>query len=204
MQVISSLLKLQSYHIEDPALKVIFKDTENRIKSMALVHERLYRTEDLAHIDFGDYIRNLAVDIFHSFGANASHVRLHVDAEDITLPIDTAIPCGLIINELITNALKYAFPFVQGQDRPGDRKGELVIEMKRREQEKASLVTGHWSIELVVRDNGIGIPEDLDFKTAHSLGLNLVTSLAKQIRGEIELNREGGTEWRIRFGEKSQ
>ena len=226
MQVISSLLKLQSYHIEDPALKAIFKDSENRIKSMALVHERLYRTEDLAHIDFGEYIKNLAVDIFHSFGANASHVRLRVDAEGISLPIDTAIPCGLIINELITNALKYAFPF--GQGRPGDRKGELAIEMKRIEKlsiddrqltiknqlpetnnqeltilnPQSSIDNPQSSIELIVRDNGIGMPEDLDFKTAHSLGLNLVTSLAKQIRGEVKLNREGGTEWRIKFGMK--
>jgi two-component sensor histidine kinase len=214
MQVISSLLKLQSFHIEDPALKAIFKDSENRISSMAKVHERLYRTEDLAHIDFGDYINSLAIDIFHSFGAKASNIRLRVDVEDVALPIDTAIPCGLIINELITNAIKYAFP--------DDRKGELVIEMRRITisdlgsgnadlkspipdpkfggQSEIRNPKSQIEIELIVRDNGVGIPEGLDWKTSKTLGLNLVTSLTKQIRGEIELNRENGTGWRIGFG----
>ncbi|MBI5186519.1 MAG: sensor histidine kinase [Nitrospinae bacterium] len=187
MQIISSLLKLQSYSIEDPALKAIFKDCENRIKSMTKVHERLYRTEDLAHIDFGDYIKSLAVDIFHSFKANAARISLAVNAEGVAMPIDTAIPCGLIVNELITNAMKHAFP--------GDRKGELVIEMKKIEK---------LTIELIVRDNGVGIPDGLDWRTSKSLGLNLVNSLAGQIHANIDLNREGGTEWRIRFGVKSQ
>jgi len=183
LQVISSLLKLQSEYIEDKQAFQMFKDSQNRIKSMALIHEKLYKSKDLAEIDFKIYINDLAYELFRSYEIDPSKIALRMDVKDISLRIDVAIPCGLIINELISNSLKYAFP--QG------REGGIKIALRSINKNK---------IELKVKDNGIGLPEDFDFRKTKSLGLHIVTILVEdQLDGKIELNRAGGTEFKITF-----
>lgn len=182
MQVISSLLNLQSAHIKDKTLREMFDEAQNRIQSMSLIHEKLYQSKELAYIDFKEYIKALTTDLVRSFGVKKDKIAIVINVEDISLDIDTAIPCGLIINELVSNSLKHAFP--------DGREGEIVIALKR--------VEG--GIELRVADNGVGIPEELDFKKTRSLGLRLVTILAEdQLQGSIELKRDGGTDFRITF-----
>ena len=185
MQLISSLLRLQSGYIKDKKYIEMLKESQNRIRSMAFIHEKLYQSKDLANIDFNGYIKNLADDLFRSYGASIS-IALKTDIEGVSLEIDTAIPCGLIINELVSNSLKHAFP--------EDREGEIKIALRRTDRNE---------VELVVSDDGIGIPEDLDFRNTESLGLQLVTSLAEsQLQGKTELNRAKGTEFRIKFKER--
>jgi PAS domain S-box-containing protein len=181
LQVICSLLDLQSDYIEDEQTLQMFKDSRARVRSMALIHERLYQAQDLTRINFAEYVRSLTNSLFHSYGTQAVGVTLKVNVEDVLLDIDRAIPCGLIINELVSNALKYGFP--DGQE------GEICIELFSASDE----------FTLVVRDNGVGFPQDLDFRKTKTLGLKLVTTLAKQLRGAIELQRNGGTEFKLRF-----
>jgi len=182
MQVISSLLNLQSAHIKDSQYKEILKESQNRIRSMALVHERLYQSENLANIDFHEYITSLVRGLFRSYNATADMVSLVIEVEDVSLGVDAAVPCGLIINELVSNSLKHAFP--------GGRKGEIKI----------VLHSVCEMVELTVADNGVGIPEDVDFRTTESLGLDLVTTLAEyQLGGEITLDRSEGTAFCITF-----
>lgn len=182
MQVISSLLSLQSEHIKDKEMLGMFKESQARIKSMALVHEILYQSEDFANIYFDKYIEALAQEVFQIYGVQAERVSLKIEAEDIPLGIDTAIPCGLIINELVSNALKHAFP---------DGEGEIEIKFCKIDEHEAALL---------VKDNGIGIAEDVDFRKTESLGLQLVTLLVEeQLGGCIVLDRSGGTEFCITF-----
>lgn len=185
MQVITSLLNLQARTIDDPKYREMFDESKNRIRAMAIVHEKLYQTEDIAKIDFSDYISSLANGLFMFYGVRASLVSLSIEAKDIVLGIDTAIPCGLIINELLTNALKYAFP--------DGREGLIGITVKRDEtMENAYMLT--------VKDNGIGLPEGYDFRDSKSLGLLLVTSLAEhQLQGSLKVTRENGTAFHIHF-----
>ncbi|MBC8228587.1 PAS domain S-box protein [bacterium] len=180
MQIISSLLSLQGESIEDEQVLDIFKVSQNRIKSMALVHERLYQSQNLAKVDFASYIKDLASRLFRSY-ETSGRIALSMDVPDVFLSIDNAIPCGLILNELVSNSLKHAFP--EGRD------GEINITLRPYEGK----------FELVVSDNGVGIPEDLDIKNTESLGFRLVTSLVSQLDGEIELSRADGTEFRLTF-----
>jgi two-component sensor histidine kinase len=151
---------------------------------MSLIHEKLYRSENLTKIDFNEYIRDLANGLFQSRGVTGK-IELTLNIEKISLGIDHSIPCGLIINELITNSIKYAFP--------EDRKGEIKVSLHINDENM---------IELVVSDNGVGIPEDLDFRNTESLGLHLVTILAEgQLHGKIDLDRGNGTEFKIKFEE---
>lgn len=191
LQIISSLMMLQSRQIDDEKYQAIFRGSENRIKSMSLVHEKLYQTKDLGNIDFGDYTKSLAHQIFHSLGANPQMINMNIEADEIFLPVDKAIPCGLIINELITNSLKHAFP--------GDRKGELSIKMLKVARNGGLTEDLKPSIQLVVSDNGIGFPEDSDFLNTSSLGLTIVTNLVRQIRGEVKMSGDKGTEYKIEF-----
>lgn len=157
---------------------------------MSLVHEKLYQSGDLASIDFNDYIKALTHSLFVFYEASAGKVSSHIDAEDIVLGIDTAVPCGLIINELLSNSLKHAFP--------GERKGEVHIIFKKEE------TNGETCYNLTVSDNGIGIPENLDIRITKSLGLQLVTTLVDhQLMGTINLDRTNGTGFHIRFKEVS-
>jgi two-component sensor histidine kinase len=181
LQVVSSLLNLQSRYIEDEKTLQMFRESQSRVKSMALIHERLYRSKDLAQIDFGEYVQTLTRDLFRSYQAQAGSVALKVDVQDVFLGVDTAIPCGLIINELVSNALKYAFP--------DDRDGQLCVE----------LASDDGQYVLAVRDNGVGLPDGLDIQSTETLGLRLVTTLVRQLRGTVELRSDGGTEFEIRF-----
>ncbi len=183
LQVICSLLNLQSDYIKDDKAIEIFRESQNRVKSMAIIHEKLYKSKDLASIDFADYARALAADLFKSYRSTSGRVQLRMNVQDVFLGIDTAIPLGLIINELLSNALKHAFP--EGRD------GEIQIDLLRKGA----------GFELVVGDNGIGFPEDLDFRNTESLGLQLVVTLTDQLKGTIELDRTRGTEFRIAFSE---
>ena len=183
LQIIASLLDLQARQIEgDHVTNEALVDSRNRVRSMALVHEHLYQTEDLAQIDLGQYLDELCRNLTSSYGAVARFVRLQTHVDDVAFDVDTAIPCGLIINELVSNALKYAFP--------DDRKGVLTVSLRGFE-------TGVY--ELSVEDDGIGLPESVDIADSPSLGLQLVTALSRQIHGEISVDRTGGTHFRIRF-----
>ncbi|RJR19241.1 MAG: HAMP domain-containing protein [Nitrospiraceae bacterium] len=189
MQVISSLLNLQARQISDKQYADLFNESRNRIASMSLVHEKLYNSRDLAHVDFKDYVHTLVNGLSASYGAASSRVFLTMLIENITLSIDTAIPCGLIINELVSNSLKYAFP--------EDKKGELKIVL-----EKADSDEDRHYYNLIISDNGIGIPEDIDIRKTKSLGLQLVSNLVEhQLQGNITLDRSGGTLFHITFRE---
>ena len=189
LQVISSLLSLQSEYIQDPEMLKVFKESQFRVRSMALVHEKLYRSESLAEINLAEYIRELSTQLFRSFGLGKQGVQLAVEVAEGMLGIDLAIPCGIILNELITNALKYGFP--------DDRSGEVYVEMTREPSGHAVLVVG---------DTGVGMPQGLDVRTTDSLGLKLVTMLTEQLQGTLTLINGGrrrgspsGTEFVIRF-----
>jgi two-component sensor histidine kinase len=187
MQVISSLLNLQSDTIDDPRHREMFSESKNRIRAMALIHEKLYQTRDIANIDFGDYIASLANGLFMFYGTNPSQVELSIEAEGVVIGIDTAIPCGLIINELLSNALKYAFP--------DGKAGMIRIAIK-----KNDTAGGGTEYALTVADNGIGLPKDFDFRNARTLGLHLVMSLAEhQLQGSMKVIRDSGTAYQISF-----
>ena len=182
MQIISSLLDLQTDMLQDEQVRGLFKESQQRIRSMALVHEQLYQSSDLARIDFAEYIERLTDHLLRSYGARADNVTLHLDIAPLSLSIETAIPCGLIINELISNAFKHAFP--------DDQAGEIWIEVQPADNQRLSLA---------VRDDGVGLPSGFDFRRTPSLGLTLVNTLIKQLNGAIELNRGKGTEFAISF-----
>ncbi|MBF0542143.1 MAG: PAS domain S-box protein [Nitrospirae bacterium] len=184
LQIVSSLLKLQSRNINNTKYREIFRNSENQIQTMALIHEELYRSVDLTNINFGDYLGKLTKELFSSYVVDVSRIALLVNIENVILGIDTAIPCGLIINELISNALKYGFP--------GDKKGAVCVTLKTDPNTE--------ECELRVSDNGIGIKGDVDLSNTQSLGLYLVTNLIdNQLHGSIELKRENGTEFIMRF-----
>jgi PAS domain S-box-containing protein len=182
LQVISSLLKLQAGYVEDATYVDMFRESQNRVVSMSLVHEKLYQSEDLASINFSEYINHLVSALFRSYGVTIEKIAARIDVEDVVLGVDTAIPCGLIINELISNSLKYAFP--------GGKEGEIRVTF---------CSANHDEVELTVSDNGVGLPTDLNFSHPRSFGLKLVSILTDQIRGKLEIDRHRGTKFRIRF-----
>jgi PAS domain S-box-containing protein len=185
MQVICSLLNLQSARFNDPQLKLAFQDTGNRVRSMAMVHEKLYQTKNLSHIDLKDYIKDLANFLLVNYLAEYGKISLHLDLHSVIVNIETAMPCGLMINEIVSNAIKYAFP--------GERKGTISILLSS---------TKDRDIELRVADDGVGLPPELDIWNSDSLGLKLAINLAKsQLQGRLEIRREPGTEFRIIFRE---
>jgi len=182
LQVISSLLHLQSKQVKDPATLGMFLESQYRVRSMALVHERLYQSEDLSGVDAADYFRDLAGYLHRSFGSTLSQVSMKVDVDPVSLGIDVAIPCGLIVSELVSNSLKYAFP--------DGRQGQVLVRLH--------LAPGSRCV-LVVGDDGIGLPEGFDLKATKSLGLQLVDRLVAQLEGSIDLDRSGGTTCTITF-----
>ena len=184
MQVISSLLSLQSRHLTDKAAIEMFRESQQRIRSMALVHEKLYQSKDLSRIDFSKYIENLIMFLFHSYRVNSDQVRIQTEVQDVLLDINSAIPCGLIINELVMNALKHAFP--------GGRKGEITISLQ---------ASGDGTSILSVGDNGVGFPAGLDFHKTDTLGMQLVTMLVDQLDGTISMERKLGTRFEVVFRE---
>jgi two-component sensor histidine kinase len=184
LQIIISLTKLQLRTLEDPGMKQALSDMQNRVRAMAIVHEKLYQTEDLSSIDLADYTRYLVTQIFSHYKVDRQKISLSIDIGKILLNIDTAIPIGLILNELVGNAIKYAFP--------DGRKGEITI----RVTEEGDILT------IVVKDNGIGISSDVDWQNTPSLGLRLVGNLVDQLFGRIELDRTSGTKFTMVLHEK--
>lgn len=191
LQIISSMLSLQANYVNDPATREIFRESQHRVRSMALIHEKLYRAQDLARIDLGDYIRNLAAYLIQSYQSGLGPVRLAVESEDVFIGIEKAVPCGLILNELVTNSLKHAFPEAAGDQQQGagcDR--EISIQLRR--DDPGRLV-------LMVADNGVGFPAHLDFRNTDSLGMQIVSVLVQQLDATIDLKVGDGTCFTIAF-----
>ncbi len=184
LQIVMSLLRLQASRISDPKTLTVLKDSQNRIRVMALIHEKLYQAEDLARSDFGSYVRSLTTNLFRSYADELHRIDLYIQVSEFRLEMDTAIPCGLIINELVSNSLKHAFP--------ANRKGEITVNF--------SLNSDNQYV-LVINDNGIGLPEGLDFRNTNSLGLQLVCTLALQLKATIALDRDAGTRFTLVFVE---
>jgi PAS domain S-box-containing protein len=182
LQVISSLLKLQSGYINDQQTLALFGDSQNRVKAMALIHEKLYQSSDLARISLSEYIHQLADNLVNSYALKANNIKLNIFVAQLFLDVDTAIPCGLIINELLSNSLKYAFP--------DGKSGEINIEFKLLGQEK---------LYLKVSDNGIGLPADFQLEETESLGLQLVYNLTEQLGGNLTIDSSNGTSFKIIF-----
>lgn len=182
LQIISSLLTLQAEYIKDESARGYFNDSQNRVKSMAIIHEKLYQTRDFTKIDVKDYVSNLTLSLFKAYNINANLIEVEVDISNISLDVDTAIPCGLIINELVSNSLKYAFS--------DGRKGKVTIKLLPIEEDK---------LQLTVSDNGLGLPDDLETKDVQSLGLTLVHILAKQLNGSVEVISKNGTTFIVSF-----
>ncbi len=184
MQVISSLLSLQARSLSDEPAQRALKDMQKRVRAMALVHEKLYRSPNLSRIDFGDYVRSLVVSLVASQSVRPERIRSRVDIQNIAFDLQTAVPLALIINELVSNAVKHAFP--------DEREGEIALELRRREDGRFSLT---------VRDDGAGLPAGFDAGRAESLGLGIVTMLVAQLDGTLESGNEGGAVFRIVFQE---
>jgi two-component sensor histidine kinase len=185
LQVIQSLLNLQARKIKDPQALEVFKQSRDRIRAMSLVHEKLYQSPDLSQIDMADYLRNLSISLFHSSQINLDTVNLTVEVEEVRVGIDKAVPLGLIINELISNGLKHAFP--------GGRAGEIRVGLA---------LVDKGMIRLTVGDNGVGFPRDVDFRKTDSMGFQVVMALVQQLEGTIGYHQEVGTEFRITFPRK--
>jgi PAS domain S-box-containing protein len=195
LQVISSLLFLQSEYVRDTKTREMFKESQNRVRSMALLHQKLYQSKNMAGIESDEYFKDLTGNLLASYGVSDSQIRLAVTAEGIILGMDTAVPCGLIVNELVSNSLKHAFP--------SGGAGEIRVELSRSEppaDADLQAESGAW-YRLVVADNGIGFPEGLDFRKTESLGLKIVCTLTAQLGGTIALQRSGGSSFTILFQE---
>jgi PAS domain S-box-containing protein len=182
MQIILSLLRIQSRAIRDHRTREMFTQSQNRIRSMALIHEALYKSKDLAMIDFADYISRMTTHLLSIYREDLGEIEIRQQTEGVLLDINKAIPCGLIISELVSNCLKHAFP--------GKKDGQITIRM---------ITDKKGTNTLVVKDNGKGLPDWLDYRDVETLGLQLVTDLVRQISGSIELKKKQGTEFIIRF-----
>ena len=184
--VVASLLELQSNTVADPQIAKMFEESQNRLYSMALIHEKLYRSTNLAQINFGEYLEDLVSNLFHSYNISDNRIQLQVLAEPIYLNLETATPCGLIANELVSNTLKHAFP--EGTT------GTVSVECYQ---------TGDREIHLFIKDNGIGFPQNLDFRKTNSMGFQVVCTLTDQLEGSIELSRQTGTAFHLKLSELS-
>lgn len=179
LQIISSLLNLQSGYIKNKDDLEIFKDSLSRVKSMAFVHEQLYQSSNLANVEFSEYVRNLLTYLLHYYTQDPGSIKLNINVENVFMDIDTSIPCGLIVNELVTNSLKHAFH---------GKPGEISIDLHSINDDQYMLT---------VADNGTGLPEGFDFKNTETLGLQLVNGLVNQLDGTIELDSSNGTRFKI-------
>lgn len=182
LQIIYSLLDLQASRINDPVVQDMLLDSQNRVRSMALIHQTLYQSNDFAKVEFGSFLETLVPTLMATYGINSKNIRLKVDVSPVHLPINLAIPCGLLMNELITNALKHGFP--------DGATGEIVVGLSQNEQGK---------VMLFVSDDGVGIPEELNFEQSETLGLSLITLLAHQIKGSLTIHRHHPTRFLLDF-----
>jgi len=182
LQVVSSLLGLQSRQVSDEETRRAFRESQNRVHSMSLIHERLYQSKDLAEIDCQEYADQLVGHLFRSYGVSLSRVKLDMDFGGERMPMALAVPIGLILNELLSNCLKHAFP--QGRD------GRITVKLARSEGE---------TLTLTVSDNGIGLPQNVNLWNARSLGLRLVRILSEQMGAELKMVSEQGTSMELVF-----
>jgi two-component sensor histidine kinase len=188
LQVISSMLNLQAMHMPDGIGRSMFAESQGRVQSIALVHEALYRSKDLSSVNFVEYLHSLVNSVFHAQSGPGRHIEAKVEADDIRLAVAVAIPCGLIVNELVTNALKHAFP--------NGRAGTIKVELRRADGEQ---------VELCVRDDGIGMtggPKPAGVNG--SLGLDLIYTFAEQLEAKIQVSTEQGTEFRLTFRDRAE
>lgn len=194
LQIISSLLKLQVCDITDETTVALFDDCRSRVHTMALIHDQLYRSRDFSNINFQEYIENLTKHLFRIYKKRTNNVEMDVRVDDVKLALDTAIPCGLLINELVSNSLKYAFP--------DGRSGLVQVHLKKLHPEEGAPPSQNANNYILkISDNGIGLPEHIDVETIDSLGLKLVQALSKQIRGVVDTRRQQGTTFTIHFKE---
>jgi len=181
LQIISSLLNLQSRNLQDSSAISSFNESNNRIRSIATLHEQLYRSKDLSRINFTTYIRNMTNNLLHSYGVLDKALRIKINSDNIYLDVNKAIPCGLIVNELVSNAIKHGFPL--------HKSGEIAIDFSRMSDKYI----------LVVSNNGIKFPPELDIENCTTLGLELVSSLSKQLKGSLSLQRGNITKFQLEF-----
>ncbi len=182
LQIVHSLLALQSARINDVRVLEMLRDSQNRIRSMALIHQTLYGSKDFAKVDFGMFLDALVPTLIGSYGVDADRIRLAIDIVQVELPINAAVPCGLVVNELISNALKHAF--LPGQN------GEITVSLNRQ---------GRNEVMLSVGDNGRGLPDGVEAANTATLGLQLVTLLTEQLGGVLTINRANPTRFVLRF-----
>jgi len=178
-----TLLRLQSEQIDEERFIRMFEECYQRIRSMALIHEKLYQSADLARVDMNEYMNMLASGLQTAYVPDSNHIKLHIESSNVSLPIDNAIPCGMVINELISNSLKHAFP--------KNRTGTIYISLSRIDAD---------NIEIIVNDDGIGMNNSIDLNNPGTIGLRIVKMLVEhQLDGDLELNREKGTQFKILF-----
>jgi two-component sensor histidine kinase len=182
LQVVCSLLRLQCDTIDDSTLRELFYESELRVRSMALIHETLYQTPDVARFHLAPFLRTLSAELFRAYGVDPQHIALTIRIDEVVLPLDAAIPCGLILNELLSNALKHAFP--------NGGRGDIRIELQAGTDRQ---------VLLRVADTGVGLPEGVDVCQTDSLGLQLVSALTEQLQGTIAVERDGGTALTVTF-----
>jgi two-component sensor histidine kinase len=186
MQVISSLVDLQADQLQDASTKAVLQDLTHRVRSMALVHEKLYQSTDIARVDFADYAQSLLGYLWRAHGTAAANIRLTLELEQVPLSVNEAVPCGLILNELATNALKHAFKKTNT--------GEVIVSLSG---------SPAGNVRLRLRDNGTGLPPGFDWRQTKSLGLHLVKILARQLSATVDVSSIEGTEFSISFGGSS-
>ena len=187
LQIITSLLRLQSGKIKNKSDYDVFKESQNRIRTMALIHEALYRSKDLSHIRIRPYVKTLVTYLLTSYGVESSRIETNIDIVDVFIDMDTAVCCGLIVNELVSNTLKYAFP--------SDRKGTVRIHFGKEQDQ---------TFQLSVSDDGVGLPAELDWSNTDSLGFRIVRTLANQIGGSLNVTTSPGTTFQLLFPATSQ
>ena len=185
LQVVSSMLKIQSEYSQDKKTVDMFQESQNRVRSIALIHEMLYQSKNLSKIDFSEYIQPITTNLMRTYGVDPARIKLNINVKNVFMDLDRAIPCGLIINELFSNVLKHAFP--EG------RQGEVLIDLFQESSQEFTLL---------IKDNGVGLPIGMDFKNTDSLGLQLVNALVDQLGGAIVFEGRVGTTFRITFHNK--
>jgi PAS domain S-box-containing protein len=181
---VSSLLYLQANAADDPRIRQILEESMSRVQSMAYIHQKLYQSDNLSEIDFGDCLYTIAAELFHVYQVSVARVALNTRLDPVLLTAEQAIPCALLANELVSNALKHAFP--------EERSGEIRFELDEQDHQ----------VRLVISDNGVGIPEEVDLQQIKSLGLELAQGFVQQLKGTLTLDRNGGTTFSIRFPKK--
>jgi two-component sensor histidine kinase len=187
LHIIHSLLDLQSARITDTSVQEMLRESQNRIRSMALIHQTLYQSKDFAGVDFATFLETLIPTLISSYGIDPFRITLSIQAEDVKLPINLAIPCGLMVNELVSNALKHAFA--------GHRSGTISVTVRTEPKPDGP---GE-QVVLGVGDDGIGIPATVDLETSETLGLRLVLLLTDQVHGALDIHRADPTRFTITF-----